>query len=544
MKNYIVLFLFLTLLVSLNGQVDTAWTRRWTSTVAGGSDYVYGLAVDSDGNVYITGASDYLGSTPDLLIIKYNSAGDTVWTRVPVRTGSQMTRAVAVSLSGNIYITGYTMENGHGDYITIKYRPNGDEAWVRIYSSSGSRYDFSRKLIIDAQENIYISGYSQESNSRYTHATVKYDSSGNQLWAKRDSFGGAGSLSYPADLTLDNNGNPCIVSKTATASQGTDYVIAKYNTSNGETLWVRTYNGTANGADDARAIVSDNQGNIYVTGMTAGSGTGNDITIIKYNSSGVLQWQRSFSNPDTNATDAGYWIALDNFNNVYVYGSSYGTGSANSDLVVIKYDASNGNEQWVARYNGPGGYDLPIEKDGQKGMAIDHYGNIYIAGTSRQTGSTNENDYVTVKYNPNGIQQWVARYDYADSFETVWSMDVDNSGNVYVAGRSVAPVSYYDGLTIKYVQAVGIEENHYSQTADLSLLEIFPNPAKSFFVVRGPLSADIKMYNVSGKLVKVEEVNTQFASSGQRFSLKGINPGVYFVRIGNQTMVKKLVVFE
>jgi hypothetical protein len=177
-------------------------------------------------------------------------------------------------------------------------------------------------------------------------------------------------------------------------------------------------------------------------------------------------------------------------------------------------------------------------------MAIDHYGNIYIAGTSRQTGSTNENDYVTVKYNPNGIQQWVARYDYADSFETVWSMDVDNSGNVYVAGRSVAPVSYYDGLTIKYVQAVGIEENHYSQTADLSLLEIFPNPAKSFFVVRGPLSADIKMYNVSGKLVKVEEVNTQFASSGQRFSLKGINPGVYFVRIGNQTMVKKLVVFE
>ncbi len=541
MKKYILSLLFLVLCISLYGQVDTVWTRRWSSAVTGGSDYAYGLAVDDNGNVYVTGSSDYLGSNPELLTIKYNSLGDTVWTRVPARTGSQMSRSIAVGPSRNVYITGYTMENGHGDYITVKYRPSGEEAWVRIYSSSGSRYDFARKLVIDAQENVYISGYSQEPNSRYTHATVKYDSAGNQIWSKRDSFGGAGSLSYPADLILDNNNNPCIVSKTATTSQGTDYVIAKYSTLTGETLWVRTFNGPASGADDARAIVSDNQGNLYVTGMTAGSGTGNDITTIKFNSSGVLQWQRTYTNPDTNATDAGYWIALDNFNNVYVCGSSYGTAGANSDLVLIKYDASNGNEQWAARYNGPGGYDLPIEKDGQKGMALDHNGNIYISGTSRQAGSTNENDYVTIKYNPNGVEQWVARYDCADSFEIAWSMDVDNANNVYVTGRSVAPISYYDCLTIKYGQVSAIEEDRKPLSANHLSLEVYPNPAKSFFTIRGLRIMDystIKLFNISGKIVKEVRCKKQDV----RISIDDIKNGVYFVKVNDNILNQKLIV--
>ena len=435
----------------MNAQVDTAWTRRWTSAGANG-DYIYGLAVDDEGNVYVTGSKDFIGTTPELLTIKYNSAGDTVWTRVPARTGSQLARAVAVGASGNAYITGYTMESGNGDYITVKYRPDGTEAWVRIYAHSGTGYDFARKLVLDDQENVYITGYAQAS-FKNVYATVKYDSSGTQLWTRQDSFGGA-TTSYPSDLGIDNSGNPYIVSKTKSATEGDNYVVAKYNPASGDTFWVRTYNGPANGTDEARAIAFDASNNVYVTGISAGgASTGNDIATIKYDSAGVQQWVARYNNPDTVGTDAGNWIKVDGSGNVFVYGYSLSrVGTNNYDLVLIKYNSS-GDEVGRGRYDGPGGYDYPVDKDGQKGMAIDQFGNIYVLGLTRQVGSGNENDYITIKFNSSCDTQWTKRYDYADSFETPYAIEADNHYNVYVTGRSVAPVSYYDVLTIKYTQS-------------------------------------------------------------------------------------------
>jgi len=521
--------------------VDTLWARRYTSAGAG-SDYVYGLAIDNAGNVYITGSSDYLGTPSDLLTIKYNASGDTVWTRVPVRTGSQMARSVAVGNLGNVYITGYTMETGNGDYLTVKYFPNGDMAWVRTYNGPYTGYDFARKIVIDAQENVYVSGYSQEIGGRYTHATVKYDSSGNLLWARRDSFDGAGSLSYPADLGLDNSGNPYIVSKTRNASGNTDYVSAKYNSSNGDSIWVRTYDSHANGNDDARGIAFDNSGNVYVTGMIAGSGTGNDIATIKYNASGDTQWIRIYNNPDTIATDAGYWIEVDGSGNVYVYGSSYGTSGANADLVLIKYNAS-GTEQWVSRYNAPAGYDFPIDKDGQNGMAIDLSGNIYLSGITRQIGSTTRNDFITIKYNPAGDTQWTARYNYCDSFEIACAMDIDNSGNVYVTGRSTGLGTYYDCATIKYRQSQSIEEVNLPNILN-QMIGIYPNPAKSYFAVGLPQTTGrsiLKIFDVTGKQVK-EIVIHNDGEKAARVSLVDVNPGIYFIKVDKGPSVQKLII--
>jgi uncharacterized delta-60 repeat protein len=554
MKYLLVVILSVMLITVALAQVDTSWTRRWTSAGANG-DYVYGLAVDGSGNVYVTGGSNYLGTTPELLTIKYNASGDTVWTRVPVRTGSQMARAVAVGSSGNVYITGYTMETGNGDFITIKYRADGSEAWTRLYNGPYTGYDFARKLVLDNNENVYVSGYSQEIGGRNTHATVKYDSSGNLLWAKRDSFGGAGSLSYPADLGIDYAGNPYIVSKTATASQGTDYVVAKYNASNGETLWVRTYNGPANGADDARAIAFDNTNNVYVTGMIAGSGSGNDIATIKYNSSGVQQWVSTYTNPDTTATDAGYWIAVDGLGNVYVCGSTYSIGGANQDIGLIKYNSS-GTELWKIKYNGPGGYDAPIDKDGQKGMVLDPSGNIYVSGTSRQSASTNENDFVTTKCNSSGVAQWVARYNYADSFETAYAIDVDNQGNVLVTGRSCAPNSYYDCATIKYQQVQGIEQNITNDQFKIANFSIYPSPFKNFTTIRysllKPSSVSLSIYDVSGKLVRTllnESKPTghfDMVWDGLSDRNERANPGIYFfvLKVNSDTQQKKALLFD
>jgi uncharacterized delta-60 repeat protein len=565
MKYLLVVILSVILITVALAQVDTSWTRRWTSATVNGGDYIYGLAVDNDGNVIVTGGSDYLGTSPELLTIKYNASGDTVWTRVPARAGSQRASAVAVGATGNVYITGYTMENGSGDYITIKYRPNGAEAWVRIYNHV-TGYDFARKLVLDAQENVYITGYAQTTGSKNVDVTVKYDSSGTQLWARQDSFGGVTSIGYPTDLGIDNSGNPYIVARSRNSSGNYDYVVAKYNPASGDTFWSRTYNGVGNYNDEARAIAFDASNNVYITGMSASTNTGNydyNIATIKYNSLGDTQWVRTYNNPDTVATDAGYWIKVDNVGNVYVYGSSVGTRASGhyQDLVLIKYNAS-GNEQWVSRYNGPAGdhYDTPIDKDGQNGMAVDLSGNIYLTGYTRQlegpgTQST-ENDFITIKFNPAGDTQWTARYNYADSFETAYAMDIDNTGNVYVTGRSAAPVSYYDVATIKYHQAQGIEQSNENRKLRIENLSVSPNPFRTNPTIHYSLSTyshiSLSVYDISGKLVKtlINESKPKGSYNAiwdrRNRESQRVSQGIYFfvLKTNSNTQQKKVLLLD
>ena len=96
-------------------------------------------------------------------------------------------------------------------------------------------------------------------------------------------------------------------------------------------------------------------------------------------------------------------------------GTSQGSDTAD-DYATIKYDAS-GNELWVARYNGPGnGYDSA------SAMLLDVMGNVYITGSSM--GVATSYDFGTVKYDANGNQLWVVRYNGAENgieHATVWS---------------------------------------------------------------------------------------------------------------------------
>src|SRR4029453_18664104 len=88
--------------------------------------------------------------------------------------------------------------------------------------------------------------------------------------------------------------------------------------------WVQTYNGPGNGLDIAFSVVVDDLGNVYVAGNSPGATSANDITTIKYNSSGQQQWAQRYNGPGnsddgTNGTNA---IAVDSSGNVYVTGWS------------------------------------------------------------------------------------------------------------------------------------------------------------------------------------------------------------------------------
>jgi predicted acetyltransferase len=171
--------------------------------------------------------------------------------------------------------------------------------------------------------------------------------------------------------------------------QGTDwdYATIKYN-SQGQELWVARYNGPGNGIDEAFAIAVDNNGNIYVTGVSEGQGAVGDYATIKYNSQGQELWVARYNGPG-NFGDVARAIAVDNQGNSYVTGKSFGS-SPYEDYATIKYN-SEGQVVWVARYNGPGnGYDEA------SAIAVDNNGNVYVTGMSEGQGSSS--DYATIKY--------------------------------------------------------------------------------------------------------------------------------------------------
>lgn len=109
---------------------------------------------------------------------------------------------------------------------------------------------------------------------------------------------------------------------------------------NGDSLWVRKYNGPGNSYDNAYDIAIDNLLNVYITGESFGSGTDYDVATIKYSSSGNQEWLVRWSGPGS-GWDAGVKIQLDNINNVYIAGGTPQQVGSSSDFLTIKYSQTS-----------------------------------------------------------------------------------------------------------------------------------------------------------------------------------------------------------
>jgi len=207
----------------------------------------------------------------------------------------------------------------------------------------------------------------------------------------------------------------------------------------------------------------DGSGNVYVTGWSGGSGTADDYATIKYLPNGDTAWVRRYNGP-VNGVDTAYAIAVDGSGNVYVTGSSGGSGTAD-DYATIKY-LPNGDTAWVRRYNGPAN-----NFDAAYAIAVDGSGNVYVTGWSGGSGTAD--DYATIKYLPNGDTAWVRRYNGpANNFDAALAIAVDGSGNVYVTGWSGGSGTGKDYATIKYVQFLcgDVNKDGVVNSADVSYL--------------------------------------------------------------------------
>ncbi|NOY59125.1 MAG: T9SS type A sorting domain-containing protein [Calditrichaeota bacterium] len=209
-------------------------------------------------------------------------------------------------------------------------------------------------------------------------------------------------------------------------------------------VWVTNYSsGTANALDLAVAVAVDKNQNVIVTGESMGDGTGMDFVTLKYDKNGELQWTARY-NGDANKDDEVEALAVDDAGNIYLTGTSENSDDF-TDFVTIKYDTA-GNEQWVVRFDGPGHLD-----DDANAIAVDKDGNVYVAGASMPAGFGGMPDFATVKYNGNGQQKWAAFYNGpGNQYDEANALVLDREGNVLVTGASWGNSTANDFATVKY----------------------------------------------------------------------------------------------
>jgi Beta-propeller repeat len=291
---------------------------------------------------------------------------------------------------------------------------------------------FPRSTTTDGSGNIYVTGYFQSATA---------------------SFG---------SFTLANSGDP----------NSYEVFVVKYNSS-GVVQWAVKGGGTS--SDYGSGIAVDGSGNVYITGAffsttasfgsftlanSGGSNGSSDVFVVKYNSSGVVQW--AVKGGGETSSDYGSGIAVDGSGNVYITGSFQSgtatfvstnlasvtllnsvTNSSSADVFVVKYNTS-GVVQWAAQ--GGGGTD-----DFGNGIAVDGSGNVYITGRFQSSTAVFETnaplppsfailtnlgltDVFVVKYNTSGAVQWGVKGG-GNINEVGNGIAVDGSGNVYITGQ-------------------------------------------------------------------------------------------------------------
>ena len=357
-----------------NNETVTSSTATRQLGVAGGQTGATGVAVDSDGNVYVTGYTtggldgNTLKGTQDLFLVKYSPAGNRFFTKqLGIAGGQTGATGVAVDSDGSVYVTGYTTGGLDGNTLT-----GTQDLFLTKYSSAGNIF-FTKQLgvaggqtgatsvAVDSDGNVYITGYTTGGLDGNTLSgtqdlfLTKYSAAGNRFFTRQ--LGVEGAETGATGIAINSDGNVYVTGYTAgglndnTLSGTLDLFLTKYSSAGN---WFFTKQLGVEGAKTgATGVTIDSDGNVYIAGYTTGGLDGNTLTgtqdlfLTKYSSvgDGFFTSQLGVEGAETGATG----IIIDSDGNVYITGYTTGgldgnTLTGTQDLFLAKYTLA-GNKQ-------------------------------------------------------------------------------------------------------------------------------------------------------------------------------------------------------
>ncbi len=420
------------------------WTKSYNGT-GNFDDSARFIEVDAVGNVVVTGLSVGSGSDYDFVTIKYSPTGVPLWNKRFSSPGSNYDepKAVALDSRGDVFVTGAGSYSGTGlNWVTLKYSSSGIALWTNRFNGTANGDDQPVALAVDPSGNVLIAGHSVGTGTGYDYVTMKLSSSGAGIWTNR--FNGIvgdanASTDTPNGMALDPEGNVYVTGSSFRKDTGYDWVTIKYS-ANGLPLWTNVFSGVGDGGDQPNAISVDLVGNAYITGFTTGSDSGWDWVTLKYSSTGIPVWTNFLSSPGR-ADDVPNSLGLDAEGNVFVSGSLV-VIPGNSDWATVKY-SSAGQSLWTNTFGGSSGIlDYPSK------VVVDKAGNAYVAGVFY---AGQRSDGLVIKYSGDGREIWSnVVSNKANLDDAILALAVDAAGNVYAAGYSAPSFNDADFVTIKY----------------------------------------------------------------------------------------------
>ena len=535
------LFFLFTIICRISNAQSPNWV--WAKSSAGSSDDVAkSVDADANGNVFAVGyfasSSIAFGSniltntgsgTNDMFIAKYDAAGNVLWAKSAGGSNEDYAVSISIDNSGNAYVAGHfksssitfgsnTLTNSgppYGDFFLVKYDASGNALWARSASGSTSS-DAINAVFADNSGNIFATGHFQSASITFGSTTL-----------------------------------------TNTASPNQDIFVVKYGTS-GNVVWAKSIGGSDN--DVGSSVATDANGNLFASGYfasssiafgsntltNASSGT-NDMFIAKYDTSGNVVWAK---NAGGNNDDYAVSASVDNSGNAYMAGHfksisvTFGSntltnsGPPYGDLFLVKYDAS-GNSLWARSASGS------TSSDAINSVAADIFGGVYITGHFQSSSITFGSATLT---NSSSSQEiFVARYD--GSGNGLWAKSVGNTannvgnsvsansaGSVFVGGQFTGSGITFGSTTLTNSNT-GTNDLYVAKLAGTEGIEeigglnfsIYPNPFFSQTTIKTDKNlrdAALTVYNLYGQVVKqIKNI------SGQVITLHRDNlpSGLYFI---------------
>jgi hypothetical protein len=321
-----------SLLLKRSSDGTPLWQKTWGST---GDETALGIDIDTSGNVYVAGDTSSFGAVAnDVFLLKYTPDGTLLWQRMWGGPGIENVSGVAVDGDGNAFVTGRTNGIGFGaglyDIFVIKYDTDGTLLWQEAWG--GTDNELAGSPATDIVGNVYIPGGTSSFGvlpGSSDAAVLKLDPSGNVLWQK--TWGDIGSeIAY--GLSLDNSGNVWVTGNEDSFSVGaTDVALLEYNSLDGTLLLQRTWGGAD--YDYGWGITADNNGLVYLDGAALDALSSWQIPVGTENTpTGTVTILTGAEAIPTGTENTPVWTETD------VTGGVLDWGGGGNDALVMKVD--------------------------------------------------------------------------------------------------------------------------------------------------------------------------------------------------------------